>query len=160
MKTLDKILSFIEHYCIGICMLMSLVVLLLNVILRYLFHAALSWPPEVTTYCLILTIFLGSSAGITRNAELKVDLIVELFPRATGFFDVWLNVVRFLACIIFFWAGIEVVKMEYMFHTVSPTLHFPLWIVFSLLPFVSIMFALRTILSFQTFMKNRKEAKA
>ena len=50
--------------------------------------------------------------------------------------------------------------MEYSFHSVSPTLRIPLWIVFSILPFASIMFALRTILSFQVFLKNRKELKA
>ena len=92
----------IENCCIGTCMLLSLILLLLNVILRYLFQSSLSWPPEVTTYFLILTIYLGCSAGIKRNAELKVDLVVDLFPRAKGFFDVWLNAVRFIATFMFF----------------------------------------------------------
>jgi len=158
-RRIDKFLTVLEEYGIGMCMLVSLVILVVNVILRYLFHASLSWPAELSTYLMILLVYLGSSAGIKHDSELKVDFIVDVFPRTGKFFAVWLNIVRLAACVIFFWAGISVVQMEYAFSNVSPTLRLPLWILFGVLPFAAVLFAVRTLLSFREIFADRSTGK-
>lgn len=158
-RQIDKILTIFEEWGIGICMVVSLVVLVLNVILRYIFHASLSWPAEFSTYLMILLVYLGSSAGIKHDSELKVDFIVDIFPRSGKFFALWLNIIRLGACVIFFWAGMSVVQMEYAFSNVSPTLRLPLWILFGILPFAAVLFAIRTLLSFREIFAGRSSGK-
>lgn len=55
--------------------------LMLQVIMRYVFNASLSWPEELARYCFVYSGFLGIGYCIRRNKTLRVDLILAFLPK-------------------------------------------------------------------------------
>jgi C4-dicarboxylate transporter DctQ subunit len=146
MAKLDIFLDRLERWGIFLCFSTCLVVLILGVLTRYVFMRPLSWPDELSTYLFILMTFLGASASIRSNQELRVDALVERFPWARFGLDLWMHSVRLIAAIIFIWTGIKFVQVELVFMNISPILHIPIPLVFSMLPMFGVLLVLRTML--------------
>jgi TRAP-type C4-dicarboxylate transport system permease small subunit len=56
-------------------------VVILNVILRYVFDGGLFWVEEVATTAFIWSVFIGSAAAYKRKMHIGIDLITKLFPE-------------------------------------------------------------------------------
>ena len=146
MAGLDAFLDRLERWGILVCFSTCLVVLTLGVLTRYAFLRPLSWPDELSTYLFILMTFLGASASVRSNQELRVDALVERFPRARFGMDLWMHTVRLVAALIIIWTGIQFVQVELVFKNISPILHIPIPLIFSLLPLFGVLLVLRTLL--------------
>ena len=146
MAKFDILLDRLERWGIFLCFSTCLVVLTLGVLTRYVFMRPLSWPDELSTYLFILMTFLGASASIRSNQELRVDALVERFPRVRFCLDLWMHSVRLAAAIIIVWTGIKFVQVELVFMNISPILHIPIPLIFSMLPMFGVLLILRTML--------------
>ncbi|MFV0422646.1 TRAP transporter small permease [Oleidesulfovibrio sp.] len=71
----------IDIYLSGAFLSLTVLVVIVNVILRYLFQGGLFWVEEVATTSFIWSVFLGSSAAYRYNMHIGIDLITKLFPR-------------------------------------------------------------------------------
>ena len=56
-------------------------ILLLQVILRYLFNAALAWPEEASRYAMIWVVLLMGSVLIREKELVSVDIFDRLWPK-------------------------------------------------------------------------------
>ncbi|HCS37494.1 MAG TPA: TRAP transporter small permease [Sphaerochaeta sp.] len=56
-------------------------VVILNVILRYVFDGGLFWIEEVATTAFLWSVFIGSAAAYKRKMHIGIDLITKLFPE-------------------------------------------------------------------------------
>ena len=148
-------LDRLERWGIFLCFTTCLVVLILGVLTRYVFMSPLSWPDELSTYLFILMTFLGASSSIRSNQELRVDALVERFPRARFGLDLWMHSVRLIAAIIIIWTGINFVQVELVFMNISPILHIPIPLVFSMLPMFGLLLVLRTMLQLVQLFRER-----
>lgn len=63
----------------AIALLMGFIVILMfiEVILRYLFKSPIVWSQEIATYAFIWIIFLGAGVAFYRNAHIRVDYISQ-----------------------------------------------------------------------------------
>ena len=145
MKRLSAVLNRIETWGIFSCFTFILCVLTVSILSRYVFRRPLSWPDELTTYLFILMTFLGASASVKDNTELKVNALYERFPDWHFALDLILHGVRLLVCLLFVVAGYKFVMVEFEMQTFSPILRIPVYLIFCLLPFLGIIMALRTI---------------
>jgi len=123
-------------------MLVSLTVSILS---RYLFVRPLSWPDELSTYLFIIMTFLGASASIKTNSELKVNVLYERFPRWRKPLDLILHSVRLCVCFFFIVFGWFYIQVEIVMATLSPILQIPVYMIFWSLPIFGIFMAIRTI---------------
>ena len=72
-----------EHFEQAILtMLLSLIVLimLLQVIMRYVFNNSLSWPEELSRILFVWFTFIGLSYATAKQSHVKIDLLVNVFP--------------------------------------------------------------------------------
>ena len=76
----------------------TVLVVILNVILRYIFHSGLFWVEEVATTCFIWSIFIGAAAAYKYKMHIGIDLITKLFPERAR--EVVSLVINFLMVII------------------------------------------------------------
>ncbi|MGW8181923.1 MAG: TRAP transporter small permease [bacterium] len=67
-----------EVVCCGVLLAMTIVVVL-QVICRYLLGAALTWSEEFARFGLVWITFLGAGIALRRRAHVGVQAIVELF---------------------------------------------------------------------------------
>ncbi|MBI9095645.1 MAG: TRAP transporter small permease [Sphaerochaeta sp.] len=56
-------------------------VVILNVILRYVFSSGLFWVEEVATTAFIWSVFIGSAAAYKQKMHIGIDLITKLFSE-------------------------------------------------------------------------------
>lgn len=59
----------------GICLVM-----VAQVVFRFLLKTPLAWSDELATYSFVWLALLGSTVGVRENAHIGVDAVVRLFP--------------------------------------------------------------------------------
>lgn len=84
MKQLLKSIPKDGEVILSACFLtITVAVVVLNVILRYLFKGGLFWVEEVATTCFIWSVFIGAAAAYRHKMHIGIDLITKLFPQKT-----------------------------------------------------------------------------
>jgi len=145
MERLSAVLDRIEKWGIFSCFTFTLGALTVSILSRYVFRRPLSWPDELSTYLFILMTFLGASASVKDNSELKVNALFERFPEWGFGLDLLLHSIRLVVCIIFMVAGWQFVIVEYEMQTYSPIIRIPVYLIFAMLPFLGLIMGIRTI---------------
>ena len=59
----------------------TVLVVILNVILRYFFKGGFFWAEEVATCSFIWSIFIGSAGAYRHKMHIGIDLLTRLFPE-------------------------------------------------------------------------------
>ncbi len=71
MKNLDAVVT-------GVTLLACVILVNVNVLMRYIFKAPLQWSEEIVTSLFVWTVFIGSAYAYRKHAHLGVDIIVNL----------------------------------------------------------------------------------
>ncbi|MBX2847538.1 MAG: TRAP transporter small permease [Acidiferrobacterales bacterium] len=71
--------NFEEILCSAFLVTM-IVLVIVNVFLRYLFSYSIYWAEEVATICFVWCVFIGASATYKHKMDLGVDVLVEKTP--------------------------------------------------------------------------------
>ena len=74
---MKKLLSALEFLLPAIMLVFMVIVVVLQVFMRYIVKSALSWPEEVTRWCLIWITFVGLAYGAQHEALVRVDFFVK-----------------------------------------------------------------------------------
>ncbi|MGI9256809.1 MAG: TRAP transporter small permease [Salinispira sp.] len=59
----------------------TILVVILNVILRYVFNGGLFWVEEVATTCFIWSVFIGAASAYRKKLHIGIDIIVNKLPE-------------------------------------------------------------------------------
>lgn len=135
MKQLDKILGSVENF-LGVLFLAGMVVLIfLQVVLRWCFGNALNWSEEVSRYLMIWGTGFGISASVRIGANIGIQAIVDALPPKTG------RIVRFiceiLTLVIFVfltYSAILFAQTALVSGQRTPSLQIPIFYVYLALP--------------------------
>ncbi|MDO4920577.1 MAG: TRAP transporter small permease [Phascolarctobacterium sp.] len=79
---LKFILQNLEDIVASIFISITTVLVIINIILRYIFNSGLVWSEEVATGCFVWSVFIGAVAVFKHRGHVGVDLIVKRLPRA------------------------------------------------------------------------------
>ena len=74
---LEKIITFLASASI----LGIVVIVFLNVVMRYIFNTGLTWSDEVSVNLFVWFIFLGGILAAIEKMHLKVDIFTNLFNQ-------------------------------------------------------------------------------
>lgn len=81
MKVLKWIDKHLEEYLLVYLLIMIACIMMLQIIMRYVFKASLSWAEEFTRYCFVWSVFLSISYSIKKGSMLKIDAVTSLMPK-------------------------------------------------------------------------------
>jgi TRAP-type C4-dicarboxylate transport system permease small subunit len=77
-----RVIHWIEDAVTGVCVLLFLAALTLQVTCRYVFNNPLPWPEELAKFSFVWCCFFGAAAGTRRKAHVAVEVFVaRLAPR-------------------------------------------------------------------------------
>lgn len=79
---MNNIMKNIEEIASGIFLVVTVVVVILNVILRYVFNTGFYWVEEVATTCFVWSVFIGVAAAYKHKMHIGIDMITMLFPAS------------------------------------------------------------------------------
>ncbi len=77
-KVLDDKL---EEYFLVTTIMFSVILVFLQVVMRYVFSASLSWSEELARYLFLWQIWVGASFAAKHSRHLKVEMLKNLFPK-------------------------------------------------------------------------------
>ena len=83
MKKYSQLLNAIEKIeklLITISVAAMLIVMLYQIILRYVFHSANAWSEELARYLFIFQVMLAAAIAIRKNNHLQIDALINFLP--------------------------------------------------------------------------------
>lgn len=134
-KVLHLLDEHFEEWLLTLFLGLMAVIMLLQVIMRYVFKTALTWPEEVCRYLYIWCCFVGVSYCISRGSELKVDLTERLFKgKAKKAYRCILQLISVVLYAYFFYLSLPLVQQLISTGQTSSAAQIPMWLVYLSLP--------------------------
>lgn len=91
---------FEEILCaVFLCIIIGSV--LIQVILRFVFHSAAAWAEETAVYGMIFAVYLGATMAARERAHIRITLLVSRLPRTLQVVCVVTADVLWLAFVVF-----------------------------------------------------------
>ena len=81
MNVIRKALRDFEIVASSVFISVTVLVVILNVILRYFFQGGLFWTEEVATVSFIWSVFIGSAGAYRYKMHIGIDMLTKLFPE-------------------------------------------------------------------------------
>lgn len=143
---IEKMLSETEEIIIFLSIFSSLIVIFVNIVLRYLFAKGFVFSEEYARYSMVLLVYIGVSQAIKKNSMIRVDIISSFMPEAKFSLDLIANIFSLIAAIILIWFGLKFTIWQYSTGQKSIAMELPMWIAFAIVPLGgSLMFMRYTV---------------
>lgn len=124
MRTLSTILDHAVAAIAATLMAAFTVIILVDVVCRYVLQIAVPWAAELTVLLFQWTIFLGSPLALRRGVHFGLGLVVPKFwPRSERWVRGFVGLVVVGASALLFILAIEMAQRTW--HSSYPTLPFP-----------------------------------
>lgn len=81
-QKVDKCLSMIENAVIILGLSAMFLILLAQVIMRYVFSSPLTWSEEAARFIFVYVSFIGISYAYRQKGHIRMEVVVNLFPQA------------------------------------------------------------------------------
>ncbi len=82
---IKKFFSNFEEIFASSFIIITTLLVMMNVVLRYFLKTGIYWSEEVATGCFVWSVFLGAAAGYKRKVHVGVDMIINLFPSTAKY---------------------------------------------------------------------------
>jgi len=146
MKILKWLDNNLEVLICGTLLLMLSVAMMLQVIMRYVLNAALSWPEEFSRYCYIWITFFSISLTIRSGSYFRVTALVDILSRKgrqiAEILVHCINLIFFGACAYY---SIDIFTSVFNSTQSSPALRIPIYIIYIALPLGMFLSTFRSI---------------
>lgn len=80
-KTLSFILNNFEDLISAFFISVTTILVVINIVMRYIFNSGLVWSEEVATGCFVWSVFIGAVAVFKHRGHVGVDIIVKKMPH-------------------------------------------------------------------------------
>ncbi len=144
LKMLDRNL---EKYLMIVLLSGMCILIMLQILFRYLVNWPLAWTEEIARYLFVWLIYFGASYAVKMRRHLKVDAVLLLF-RARGRFYMMLisNVLFLLFCVVIGYYGTDIVYiMQFVKVQISPAVGIPMALVYAAVPLGSVLMVIRLV---------------
>lgn len=141
-KYMDKIE---EMLAVGILAYM-LVILSYQVVMRFAFNSSNNWSEESARYLFVWFVYLTASLAIIKNAHIRIDAVLRLYPtRLTRTFIV-IGYLLFIAyCVVIVYYSTLFCENIYRAEQISLGIGVPMYIVYMSLPVCHALMVLRIL---------------
>lgn len=80
MKCIKWLDDNLEDFLMVLLLIGISVIMMLQVIMRYVFSSSMSWPEEACRYCWIVTTCLSIGYCTKKKCALRVEVLLDLLP--------------------------------------------------------------------------------
>lgn len=138
-----KINFWVEYLLFGLGFAMAALVAV-QVFFRYVLNHSLFWSEELARYFLVWLTFLGASVAYYRKVHPGIDIFYLIMPpslqKITAIFVHLISIVLFWIMVFYGCQFSFFVKSQ-----ISPALHLPKWIMFSIIPLSGLIFMVHSL---------------
>ena len=134
----------IEEWIIAVLLCVMVLMVVGQVLSRYVLHTSLSHTEELVRYFFVWTTFLGASAAAWRGKRLSIAGSFSFIPAR------WMKWIRLSAAVgavlfsgVLVVYGVRVVILQIITHQTTAALGFPMWIIGLAVPVCSTLLIIR-----------------
>ncbi len=146
-RFIDRAFTFFEDWTLFIAVMVGLVSLFINVVLRYTIHYSLAWSEELIREIIIYTTFIGCSAAIKNRSMIRIDALPQIVPFLKKPLDIFSHLCTLGFSVLMFTLGWEMAALQVQTNQKTIILGIPLVILYAILPLMSTMMGIRTIIA-------------
>ena len=145
LKKLDTIATHIEEWTLFIIVMAALISLFINVVLRYGFNYTLAWSEELVRIVIIYSTFVGASVAVKQRAMIKIDAVVQIFPRLKSGLTFYSNILMLIFAVMMVFYGYQMTHLQFLTDQKTIIMQIPLVIIYCIMPVMGVMVFLRTV---------------
>ncbi len=144
LQALNRVLVSLETYAVGGLVMTVAVVVLLQVLMRYLFAYPNPWSEEVSRFCFIWMSLLGASLAVEHRAHFGFDQLTKgLAPRARSAVKTFANTVVLMFALLLVTTGIAL--MDLTLGERSAALNLPIALVYAAVPVSGVLMVIHML---------------
>jgi C4-dicarboxylate transporter DctQ subunit len=143
---IDAFLTVLERTTVALLLLVAVLILVGDVALRAVFGISLAWAAELTRYAIVLLVFIGGSIGARSGAHISIDVLGAMLPPKPA--QRLAQIAALIAAgttAMAAWYGWTLVVQMRQFGQTSPSLEWPMWIVYLAIPVGCTLMSLRFV---------------
>ncbi len=150
-----KLWDHLEEYLLVSSLVVTVFLVFMQVVMRYVFQNSLSWSEELARYLFLWQIWLGASYAAKKKAHLRIEAFLDLVPpgarRGVDLFAllVWFGFSVFLA-----WKGSELAMILFNRGQVSPAMRMPMGYAYASVPVGAGLMAVRLVEQIVAFVRS------
>lgn len=144
MKKILKMLDNMEENILSLLLPIMCIVIFVATFCRYTKIVTISWAEEFARYCMVWIIFLGISVAAKKGEHFFVSALVFALPKKIQ------NIVAILKIVLLMgfngFVGfycIKIIENQMMMEQVTPSLKWPMWIIYMAIPIGLSLMAIR-----------------
>lgn len=147
MRNVLKKFNKIEEIVLVSSLVLNVVIVFMQVIMRYFFNTSLTWSEELSRYIFIWQVWLGSSIAFVDNQHIRVDLIFSIFKSENSQKVLHLinNIIWFSFNVFLVYVGVKLLGSMDARNALSSGMRLPLVYVYAALPVSSFILAIRIL---------------
>lgn len=157
-KKLDTVVTNIEEWTLFIIVMAALLSLFANVVLRYGFNYTLAWSEELVRIVIIYSTFIGASVAVKQRAMIRIDAIVQIFPRLKPGLTFYTNILMLVFAVILVFYGYKMTHLQLITNQKTIIMQIPLVVIFSIIPVTGVMVFIRTVQVMVSDFRNRNKS--
>lgn len=155
-KRISEIIYFFESFIILWSCIGMLILVFVNVLLRYLLAMNITWASELATYLLVLVVYVAVSVSIRNKSEVRLTIFHQAFPKYANISFLMGILLGIFACLLFIFLGFETVRFLRKINMNTPGMNIPAAIPYSIVIFGGILSFIRYIESFHRLITTEK----
>ncbi|MGE5632281.1 MAG: TRAP transporter small permease [Caulobacteraceae bacterium] len=147
MKRIVHLYNKFEEYVLVGSLVVTVTIIFVQVIMRYIFNSSLSWSEELARYIFIWQTWLGASIGIREKKHIKVELIYGLVKgRGKKVVDIIASFIWLAFSIFITINGTQLILDLIQKGAISSGMRIPMYFVYVSLPISTGVIALRLVM--------------
>lgn len=130
MKVLKWLDENFEEKLMSTSLWAIVIIMGIQVIMRYVFKSSLKWSEEVSRYLFIWLVFIGMSYGVKKGSHMRIDILETFFPKLKSIFAIITDVSFLIFAAYMIGPGVTVIQGLKTTGQRSPAAEIPMYIVY------------------------------
>jgi len=145
MKRLNDILKSIEDYISGGFIITGLMILFVQVLMRYVFNLPTTWQDESARYFIVWGVLLGSAVALRDGQHITIDIVYQsLSDKWKNIINIISNILILLFLILLIVFSLILIKNKYITGEVT-NIGINIYIIYIIFPLSGLLMAYRAI---------------
>lgn len=149
MKLYKHLDDRIEIYLSASLLIFFSLLCILQVIMRYIFNASLTWSEELSRYAFVWFVYTSAAYAVKYQRHVKFNFLVNLLHKISPVYSQILKIIALLCWISFLifvdYYSFQTVINQFKMGQVSPANQIPMYIVYLGLPIGALLMTFRVI---------------
>ncbi|WP_102348833.1 TRAP transporter small permease [Bacillus sp. Marseille-P3661] len=156
---LDKGISNIVNWTVGMLMIVLTIIVFVQVLLRYVFNSSIGGLSELPVFIMIFSVWLSAAMISRQDDQIKLDLIDMIIKneKAQTILRLFIRIISIIVIGIFTYLCLDYVIFGIQTGDTTAGLKFPLWWLSAVMLISSILMTIYFIKNFCSEVKEMKK---